>query len=214
ANDVVDISAAAPPATNANDCEQYEGREKREEEADEDKRRNVSAAAKRQTQHRTNEAHIPYPSPASLSRPPPNIRSKKGKKKGRKGKEAREKGEVPALLLLRLLLLLWRNSGGNRSSRPPTPMTRVTPAPAPAATDLRGRFRQCSSPFPLNPLTDGRQTGWSQATRSRAGEYEERGGAVSSSYVRTDPAVDFGPMDASFCDKILLMFKTIAKDIC
>lgn len=101
---------------------------------------------------------------------------------------------MPALLL-RLLLLLWRNSGGNRSSRPPTPMTRVTPAPAPAATDLRGRFRQCSSPSPLNLLTDGRQTGWSQATRSRAGEYEERGGAVSSSYVRTGWYTD----DRSWC---------------
>ncbi|RWW64893.1 hypothetical protein BHE74_00027852 [Ensete ventricosum] len=92
-------------------------------------------------------------------------------------------------------------------------MTRVIPATAPAATDLRGRFRQCSSPSPLNPLTDGRQTGWSQARRSRAGEYEERGGAASSSYVRTDPAVHFGPMDASFYDKILFMFKTIAKNI-
>ncbi|URD74674.1 hypothetical protein MUK42_36819 [Musa troglodytarum] len=49
------------------------------------------------------------------------------------------------------------------------------------APTIRGLFRQCSTPLPLKP--ERRQTGWSQATRSRAGEYGEEGGTVSSSYV-------------------------------
>ncbi|URE17521.1 hypothetical protein MUK42_35364 [Musa troglodytarum] len=96
ANDVVDISAAAPPATNADACEQYEDWEKREEEADEDKRRNVSAAAKRQTRHRTNEAHLPYPQPSPpLSHAPhPTYDPKKGKKKEEKEKRRERRGST------------------------------------------------------------------------------------------------------------------------